>query len=433
MLTIFGKSRSGYCDGVSRRSFLKVGAMGVAGMTLADVLRLQALAGETPAAATGSLINIYLGGGPPHTDMFDLKPDAPSEFRGEFSPIDTNVEGMQICELMPRLAKMADKYAIIRSVVGSYDAHSPYHTQTGWGENEHRSIGGFPSIGSVVSKLQAPKGEAPAFVSTMDSFSGFLGPVHQAYRPDGVGRSNLTLSRIPAERLRDRTKLLASLDKVKRDIDSSGAMDAMDSFTQRAVGVVTSGRIAEALNLEKEDPEIRDRYHSGAPGRRGDTDNLLMARRLIEAGSRVVSVSWGGWDTHSQNFQTLRTQLPALDGALSALFSDLHERGLNKDVTVIMWGEFGRTPRVNNGAGRDHWSRVMQAVVAGGGMKMGQVIGATDRYGGEAADRPVHLREITATLYHNLGIDAKRTTITDPNGRPQYLVDGYDPIKELVS
>ena len=445
MINIYGRKQGGYCDGVSRRSLLKIGAMGVAGLGLADLFRLEALAAETGAAAAAaggmpktsakSLINIYLGGGPPQTDMFDLKPDAPSEFRGEFSPIKTNVDGIQICELMPRLAQMADKYAIVRSIVGTYDAHSPFHTLTGFDENDLKAVGGRPALGSVVSKLQRGEkgGDAPPFVSLMGQVNaGFVGPTHAAYTPDGNGRSNLTLTRIKADRLKDRTALLGELDTLKREIDTTGAMEAMDSYTRRAVEVVTSGKIADALDLDKEDVESRKRYHQGSTQRRGDTENILMARRLVEAGVRVVTTNWGGWDTHGDNFNTLRQQLPALDGALSALIQDLYDRGLDKDVTVIVWGEFGRTPRINGGAGRDHWSRVMQCVVAGGGMKVGQVVGATDRYGGEASDRPVHLREVMATLYHNLGIDAKSTTIMDPAGRPQYIVDGYDPVKELV-
>ncbi len=430
MLTVFQRNAKKYCDGVSRRSFLRIGAMGVAGLTLADLLRLEAEAGVVSSGK--ALINIFLAGGPSHTDLFDLKPDAPSEFRGEFSPIKTNVSGMEICELMPRLAKMADKFSLIRSITNTYGDHSSVHTQAGYSKDELKQVGGHPSLGSVVSKFDGGRGEAPSFVSLMGEVSpGFLGPIYSPYQPDGKSRSTLSLSRISADRLKDRSKLLAQLDDLKRDIDTSGAMEAMDSFQQRAVEVVTSGRLADALDLEKERPDVRGRY-AGPAGRRPDSENLLLARRLIEAGVRVVSTQWGGWDTHSDNFKTLRTQVPSLDCALSGLITDLSERGMLKDVTVVMWGEFGRTPRVNMTAGRDHWPRVMQAFVAGGGMKSGQVIGATDRYGGEAVDRPVHLREVFATLYQNLGIDPKRAQITDPAGRPQYLVDGREAIRELV-
>lgn len=430
MLTVFQRNASKYCDGVSRRSFLRVGAMGVAGLTLADLLRLEADAGVVSSGK--ALINIFLAGGPSHTDMFDLKPDAPSEFRGEFSPIKTNVSGMEICELMPRLAKMADKYSLIRSITNTYGDHSSYHTNSGYSKEDLKQVGGRPALGSVVSKFDGGRGQAPSFVSLMGELSpGFLGPIYSPYQPDARSKTTLSLSRISADRLKDRTKLLAQLDGLKRNVDSSGAMDAMDSFQQRAVEVVTSGKLADALDLEKERPDVRARYN-GPEGRRGDSENLLLARRLIEAGVRVVSTQWGGWDTHSENFKTLRTQVPALDCGLSALINDLYDRSMLKDVTVIMWGEFGRTPRVNMAAGRDHWPRVMQALVAGGGMKSGQVIGATDRYGGEAVDRPVHLREVFATLYQNLGIDPKRAQITDPAGRPQYLVDGKEPIPELA-
>jgi hypothetical protein len=443
MLTIFQSKTNKYCDGVSRRSFLKVGAMGMgaAGLSLSDLLRLEAQAAATPGASPvtkKSLINIYLGGGPSHTDIFDLKPDAPSEFRGEFNPISTNVPGMQICELMPRLAKSADKFAVIRSVVGTYPDHSNVHTLSGYDEKDLKAVGGHPPLGSVVAKLQGGRNSAPPFVSLMGPVSaGFVGPLFQPFRPDGPGRANLSLTRIPADRVRDRSKLLSDLDDLKRDIDASGAMEAMDSFQQRAVEVVTSGRLADALDLQKEDPATRARYQAGSTsGRMGDTDNLLLARRLVEAGARVVTTQWGGWDTHSDNFKTLRRQLPALDAALAALIQDLQDRGMLDDTTIVMWGEFGRSPRISTsnggGPGRDHWPRVMGAFLAGGGMKTGQMIGSTDRYGGEAIDRPVHLREIFATLYHNMGINAKATSIIDPAGRPQYLVDGYDPVRELV-
>ncbi|MFP6658714.1 MAG: DUF1501 domain-containing protein, partial [Pirellulales bacterium] len=228
-----------------------------------------------------------------------------------------------------------------------------------------------------------------------------------------------------AERLTNRTELLKSLDKMKRAADSSGQMDAVDAFTQRAVGVVTSGRVADALDLKKEDPRVVERYSKQG-------ERFLLARRLIEAGVRTVAFSWGGWDTHGQNFVKFRKQLPELDTALSALIEDLHNRGLDKDVTVVMWGEFGRTPRVNKNAGRDHWNRASMCFLAGGGMNTGQVIGSTTKYAEEPKDNPKHLHEVFSTLYHNLGIDTRTQTIIDPNGRPQYLTDIREPIRELV-
>jgi uncharacterized protein (DUF1501 family) len=250
-----------------------------------------------------------------------------------------------------------------------------------------------------------------------------LGPVYKPYQPSG---GNLKLNgSLTAERLEHRTNLLASLDRIRRDSDASGQMDALDAFTRRALGVVTSGSVADALDLNKEDPRVRERYGN-------DGKMFLTARRLVEAGVRVATFNWGGWDTHGNNFVTLKRQLPNLDRSMSALLQDLHDRGLEQDVTVVMWGEFGRTPRVNNGAGRDHWPALMMAFLAGGGMRTGQVIGSSTKNAEYAKDRPVHFQEVFATLYHNLGIDVAGTTIIDPSGRPQYLLDHRKPISELV-
>jgi hypothetical protein len=411
------------CDGISRRSMLKLGALGLGGLTLPGLLRAEAAAGK--GSSTKAIINIHLGGGPSHQDMFDLKPEAPREFRGEFNPIKTNVPGLEICEHMPLLAKMADKFAVIRSLVGMFDDHSNFHTQTGFYRDSLRNVGGRPSIGSVVSKLLGPSGSgAPCYIAYNDGPEGFLGPVHKPYRPQG-GDLKL-VGGMDETRLSSRTNLLTSLDKIRREVDSTGKMTALDSFTQRAVGVVTSGKVADALDLEKEDKAVRERYG------RDDGSQFLRARRLIEAGVRVVTFDWGGWDTHGDNFNQLRRQLPKLDQGMSSLLADLAERGMDKDVTVVMWGEFGRTPRVNGGAGRDHWSRVAMCFLAGGGMRLGQAIGTSTAYAEEAKDRPVHLQEVFATLYHNLGIDVARQQLIDPAGRPQYLVEGHKPIAELV-
>jgi hypothetical protein len=423
MLSIDLGRKSRYCDGISRRSALKLGIMGAAGLTLPGLLRAEAAAGI--GSSNKALINIHLGGGPSHQDMFDLKPNAPREFRGEFNPIATNVPGIEICEHLPLLAKMADKYAIIRSLIGMYDDHSNFHTQTGFGRNDLRNAGGRPSIGSVVTKLLGPTGGgAPCYIAYNDGPEGFLGPVYKPYRPQG-GDLRL-VGGMDETRLASRTNLLTSIDKIRRNVDASGKMEALDSFTQRAVGVVTSGKVADALDIGKEDPATVERYG------RDDGRMFLTARRLVEAGVRVVTFDWGGWDTHGDNFNHLRRQLPKLDRAMSALLTDLSDRGLDKDVTVVMWGEFGRTPRVNGGAGRDHWSRVAMGFLAGGGMRLGQAIGTSTANAEEAKDRPVHLLEVFATLYHNFGIDVAKAQVFDTAGRPQYLVEDRAPIAELV-
>lgn len=433
MFTIPGQA-NWFCDGVSRRGFLKVGAVGVGGLTLADLLRLEAVAGESIAGK--SIINIYLPGGPTHMDTFDLKPEAPREFRGEFMPISTNVSGMEICELMPRLASHGDKIALVRSVTDMNNEHSPRQSDSGWQERSLESQGGRPGIGSVMSKVfgpaqTTPNGTAPTFVD-MNNWTrpGFLGQVHAGYQPDGYGRQNLQLSNgIDEERFIDRNNLLAGLDRMQRDVDNRHMMDAMDSFSQRAVGIITSGEIAKALDIRDVDQTLKERY---GIHRDGNNERFLMARRLIEAGVRCVALSWGGWDTHGDNFRSMRDQLPKLDAALSSLIEDLHNVGRLQDTIILMSGEFGRTPRVNGGAGRDHWPQAAFFFLAGGGFKTGQVIGATNRLGEQPIDRPVSLQQLFATLYHQLGIDPESTVLTDPNGRPQYLLDQRQLISELV-
>jgi len=414
-----------YCDGVSRRSFLALGTLGIGGLTLADLYRAEAAGSGSSHKA---VINIHLSGGPSHQDMWDLKPDAPTEYRGEFNPIRTNVPGMDICEHFPQLAKMADKFAVIRSLVGSNAGHSNDQTHTGFNRKSMANIGGRPSIGSVVARLQGatPSG-APPFVSYNGGAFGYLGPIYKGFSPNDA-KNVLRLQRgLTVDRLSERTSLLSSLDNIRRDIDSSGQLEALDSYTIRAYEMVTSGEVANALDLKQEKADIVERYGSS-------NKNLLIAKRLIQAGVRVITMNgpWGGWDTHSNNFVTLRKNLPKMDQGLAALIWDLQRCDMYSDVSIVVWGEFGRTPRVNAKAGRDHWPRLAGAFMAGGNMRTGQVVGSSSRKAEYAKDRPVDYQEVLATLYHNLGIDTVSTTITDPNGRPQYLLDYRDPISELV-
>jgi len=449
MLTIFGK-KNHYCDGVNRRSFLKIGgfALGAAGgITLPQILRAQH--NNSPTPNHKAVINVFLGGGPPHQDMWDIKTEAPKEIRGEFLPIATKVPGIQIGECFPKIASMMDKMAVIRSIVGSSGGHDGYQCNSGWGRRDDALIGGRPCIGSVVAKLEGPTDPSvPCNVALADKTShrpwgdynspGFLGAGYQPFRPSGGGMDNLKLNGVTLDRLDQRKTLLKGLDGLRRDIDSSGMLDGMDAFTQAAFGVLTSSRLANALDLSKEDPKIRARYGDGKPykfqydGAPTVNEHLLIARRLIEAGVRSVSLSFGRWDSHGNNFGLVRHHGPRIDQATSALVQDLDERGMLDDVTVVVWGEFGRTPRINKGAGRDHWPRVSCALLAGGGMKTGQAIGATNRLGEYATKRPIHVQEVIATIYHNLGIDPLKTTFMDPAGRPQYLIERRNPVEELV-
>ncbi len=442
MFTLRGTPRT-FCDGNTRRDFLKIGALATGslafgGLTLGDIYRAEAATsadgGSTDNTGKKSIINIFLGGGPSHLDMFDLKPNAPPEIRGEFVPTTTNVSGIEINSLFDRLSKHADKFAIIRSLTGIRDEHAPNQPETGFGEPDMKSAGGRPSLGSVISKLHGTtNGSVPRFVDLSGHTKhGFLGSVYHAFKPEGNGRENLKLrGDVTLDRLNDRTKLLQDMDRLRRDVDGSQMMTAMDSFNQRAIDVITGSKMVDALSIEKESKEIKELYGMNSDEGR-DNSRFLVARRLVEAGVRAVSFSWGGWDTHQDNFKSLRKQLPKLDIGLSALLIDLDQRGMLQDTIVAMWGEFGRTPRINMSAGRDHWSRASSCFLAGGGMKMGQVIGSTNRYGETPQDRPVHLGEVFSTLYHTLGINPATTTLTDSNGRPQYLTQNPNTIPELV-
>lgn len=268
---------------------------------------------------------------------------------------------------------------------------------------------------------------------------GFLGVPYAPFEPNkGSGLDDMTLQGVTVERLADRRALLASFDRFRRDVDASGVMSGLDTFNQQAFGVLTSSKLLHALDLSNEDPRIVERYGKGDAKNRDDggpklMEHFLAARRLVEAGARCVTVAFSRWDHHGGNFSALRQDLPLLDQGLTALITDLHERGLDKDVSVVVWGEFGRTPTINKDAGRDHWPRVSCALLAGGGMRHGQVIGATDRLGGEATERPVRFGEVFATLYQRLGIDVNKVTFPDLAGRPQYLVDpGCSPLPELI-
>jgi hypothetical protein len=451
MLTILGRA-SRYCDGIARRGFLRVGGftMGsTAAVGLPGLMRAQAASPNANAGSGKAIINIFLGGGPPHQDMWEIKTEAPSEIRGEFAPIDTAVPGIQIGECFPQLAAIMDRLVVVRSVVGCEGAHDGFQCLTGWNRRNLESIGGRPAVGSVLGRLYGPRDPAiPASVALADKTShvpwsepgpaGFLGSAYQPFRPNGKGMEDLTLNGITLERLSDRRTLLTSLDQLKRNADAKGQLQGVDAFTEVAFGVLTSSKLADALDISREPAEIRERYGDGKPykyqydGAPTCNDHILMARRLVEAGVRSVTLSYGRWDSHGQNFDLVRDHGRKLDQAVSALVLDLEQRGMLKDVTILVWGEFGRTPRINQGAGRDHWPQVSCALMAGGGMRTGQAIGSTNRLGEYAVSRPVHMQEIIGTAYHNLGIDVMNTTIPDPTGRPQFLVDVREPMKELI-
>ncbi|MGH7226311.1 MAG: DUF1501 domain-containing protein, partial [Gemmataceae bacterium] len=375
-----------------------------------------------------SVILIYLVGGPPHQDMFDLKPDAPKEIAGPWRPIATNVTGIRICEAFPRLARMMDKLVVVRSLVGNQSGHDAIQVFNGHHPRKPKPAGGWPQFGSMVVKVKGAIDRAtPPFVSLCYTCThgpynepgpGFLGTSFAPLRPMGPARDDMVLRGITPAQLSDRKALLKSFDTLRRDIDASGTFHGIDTFTQQAFGLLTSSRMAEALDLSKEDPRVVARYGTGNPKVHMDGNgaprvpqSLLLARRLIEAGARVVTLNYSKWDWHggknaegrANNSIFLREaeDFPIFDQCVSALVDDLHQRGLDEDCTVVILGEFGRTPKISAQVGRDHWPQVNCALLAGGGMKTGQVIGATDRIAGEAKSRPVTHAELHATLYHN--------------------------------
>ncbi len=452
MLRINGPQSSRFCDRLSRRSFLSIGGLALGGLAMPQILAAATSTKSAKTPASGGLghkavIMVYLPGGPPHQDTFDLKTEAPSEIRGEFSPIKTAVPGIEICELLPRIAANMDKLVPIRSVVGAKDRHDSFQCLTGR-LNEKLPPGGWPEAGAIISRLQgSARDGVPPFVAMSPTMQhkpynngtpGFLGAGYSPFRPMAEGKDDLVLQGITLDRLNDRRALLASFDKFRRDADNSKSMEGMDVFEKQAYGILTSSDLAKALDLSKESPQTITRYGHGTPAHQGDgapriNQQFLMARRLVEAGVRCVTIAYSFWDWHGQNFRSARSNLPDFDIAMSALVEDLHQRGLDKDVTVIAWGEFGRSPRINKDAGRDHWPGVSCALLAGGGMKVGQVIGSTSRDGSEAKNRPVHFQDVFATLYHNLGINTQSATITDFTGRPRFLIDqDYKAIGELI-
>ncbi len=447
MLTIWGKKQKPLCDSLSRRDFLQVGTLGLGGLTLADLLRLKAQGAQQAKSSHKSVIMIYLCGAPSHIDMYDMKPLAPAEYRGEFKPIQTNISGMEICELMPLQAKIADKLTIIRNLRAlATDTHAPEELLCGypWGpEGGPFSLkpGLRPTFGSVVSKLLASNGtNLPPYVAldmgqmphggrrSLALEPAYLGLAHQPFDPGSPGLvANLSLAdEMTFDRLTERKTLLGCFDNINRAVErAQGTFAGMDAFTAQALDIISSSRARDAFDVGKEPEKVREQY--------GTHSRFLQARRLVEAGVSVVNVlAPGYWDTHANNFSSLRQMLPEFDKGIYTLVTDLHERGLDQDVTVVVWGEYGRTPKINGNAGRDHWPQASFALVAGGGFKMGQVIGATTSRAEQPLGGSYIPQNLLATLYREVfGIDPA-ATLPDHSGRPISLVEEREPIKELL-
>jgi hypothetical protein len=421
---------------LGRRDFLRVGAIGA--LSLAGLLRQKALGASTGKAK--SILLVYLGGGLSHHDSFDLKPDAPEEIRGKYKPIDSSVPGLKVGELLPLMARCMDRVALVRSGAHNNDHHE---TATNWVLSGRfgSAFGDYPAIGAVVAHETGFKGKLPPYVAVPrnPSFtwelgkSVFLGGRCESFKAgDPNARDYRVQDLSPAEtfsekRARRRQDLLDAVDGLARKIEENDQLSTFDTFRQRATQMVLSSEARSAFAIEKESEKLRDRY-----GRNTFGQSALLARRLIEAGVRFVTVNYGGWDHHAKIFDSLKTRLPEFDRGFSALVEDLHQRGLLKDTLLVCYGEFGRTPKINKDAGRDHWAPAASLLFAGAGVKPGQVIGATDKQGAYVTRRPVSPADVACTIYESLGIDPSKQLLT-PDGRPVEILDQGETVKELFA
>ncbi len=447
-----------YCDGASRRSFLQIGMAGMGSLGMSDILRAKAQAGSSSQAET-SLILIWLDGGPSHMDTYDPKPDAPAEYRGIWNHIPTNVPGIDISELFPLQAKLADRYSLVRSVHHNAGDHftAGHWMLTGrGGVNGAMKAQKYPFFGAVATKVLGPRvAGMPAFVGVPYSMSigirpGYFGghylgvennPFETVGDPnnDNFKVQNLNLAQgLNLDRLTERRSLTVHFDEVRRLMDKSKAMQTTDQFEQEAYELVTGARARDAFDIQQETPENRERY-----GRNSWGQSVLLARRLVEAGSTIVTCHFGGWDSHWDHQARMETYLPKVDLAVSGLLNDLKERGLDEKVMVVVCGEFGRTPKMNNGGnggapmskgtpGRDHWGNALSVLMAGGGLKGGTVVGATNKRGEHPSERPVRPGDLHHTILRQLGVDPSMNFLNHA-GRPIPAVDHGAVIDELIA
>jgi len=439
MLTFLGREFA-CCDRVSRRDLIRVGSLALGGLTLPGLLRARAAGGEAARGKT-AVIFVELAGGPTHIETYDPKPAAPIEYRGPLGTVATNVAGVYLSELMVKQAQVMDKLAILRGVTHTSSSHgtSAHLTQTGYYlRDPQKRENDMPCAGAVAAKVRGANAAGlPAYVAIPQVMrfggSAYLGKRYSSFDTGGDPAAskfevnNLTLNAVlDMERLADRRSLLASLEKKRRLADNQGNAETVDHFTREAFDLVTGDRARKAFDIASEPELTRDQYGRSTAGQ-----SLLLARRLVEAGVTFVTVRVGGWDDHGQIEQRMKDKGPAYDQGLAALVSDLHERGLDRDVLVVAMGEFGRTPRVNASAGRDHWGTVMSVLLAGGGLKVGQVVGSSSPKGEVPQEAPYRPENILAVVYRHLGIDPQ-TTFNDVTGRPRYVLEYRALVKELV-
>jgi uncharacterized protein (DUF1501 family) len=454
----FGSTRK-YCDGMSRRSFLQLGVAGMASVALPSWLRAREESAKAGSRKNTAVILLWLDGGPSHMDLYDMKPDAPAEYRGLWKPIHTNVPGFDISELFPKQAKVADKFSIVRSLHHDTGDHfAGGHrmlTAKDMGVSGANTAQKFPGIGAIVNReIGSRRAGVPGYVAVPHAssiglvpgyFGGHLLGVQHNPFPTGTDPNtpnfkvqNLNLAAgLNIERLDDRRGLLQHFDKSRRELDELAESKAIDRFAQEAYAFVSGPAARKAFDIDREDPKLRDQY-----GRHSFGQSALLARRLVEAGSTFVTVLYGGWDHHWDLKKGMENNLPVVDSAVAALFRDLDDRGLLETTLVILCGEFSRTPKMNDGGnggapmsmgtpGRDHWGNSMFCLLGGGGVKGGQIVGSTNKLGTEPSSNAVTPCNLHATIYHVLGIDPK-LQLLDPSGRPVSVLDDPAPIEELL-
>lgn len=429
----------------SRREFLYVGLLGTVGLTMSDLFRAQARANPAAAAKPGprlprakSVINIYLPGGMSHQESFDPKLTAPVEYRGPMEAIKTSVDGIYFSENLKETAKIADKLTVVRSMTHGEAAHERGTQAMFTGYKPSPAIL-YPSMGSVVAHELGSRNELPPYVlvpnqTTPYAGTGYLGSAFGAFAlgsdpaQENFSVRDLTLPNgIDAQRFAERREMRSVVDAHFSALEKSDALDGMDSFYQRAYAMLSSEKARAAFDIKSEPKKIRDDYGRNQAGQR-----MLLARRLVEAGVRFVSLTYGSWDHHDNIKRANGQQMPNFDKAFAALIRDLDERGLLEDTLVVVNTEFGRTPKINGTAGRDHWPKVFSIALAGGGVKRGYVHGSSDATGGEPDNDPLSVEDYAATIYHQLGIDHAKPLMS-PGGRPQFIVNGGQVVKELLA
>jgi hypothetical protein len=435
MLNLWSDRKTPASDGGTRRDFLKAGVLGMGGLTLASLMRARAQASEAgqPTRNT-SVVWLWLGGGPTHVETFDPKMSAPAEFRSTIGSIQTNVAGIEIGSIFEKMARVSDKMAYVRSFA---------HTNSGHGGGTHWVMTGYnfaaadngggqnkPGIGAILARHRGannPQTGLPNYVR-MNGILGdgpsWLGSAYAPFDTSGNARNNMNLQ-VTSDRLADRRSLLRTFDSLDREVDRSGVMSGLDSFEGQAYNLLLS-RARETFDITREDPRTIDLYGNDNLARQ-----MLMARRLCEAGVGFVTLHHGGWDMHGNIAQSMRQTAPAVDHAVSAFVRDVHQRGLQDDILLVITGEFGRTPRVNNSAGRDHWAPLSTLALSGGGLRMGQTVGESNARAEVPRTTPITPQDLMATVFRVLGVP-QDLHYNDPTGRPTPMVNGGRPIRELV-